>query len=468
MPSQAVLAATSRLVATRCADGGRLHQRDQSGRICSGTASRKCLCRPRACGNSSIDRQLPLVENSECLRVTDIRCSGSRICAVGEQEGCFGHALFGGLASMAPSKQLTTTAELSMRSTLGDWPSHRSAKVAPALSLVPEPDLRVDADGRSQSPPRWNQQPTESGSAAIPGVVSSKHLHERHGVHRIDPQSPGHHRYMIAPGVGAVLAPLPPSAGRSRRDKAAFYPPPANQPATALEDDDAELLFADIWPSPTVTSRMQDHSTNRTAIGQVRASMGRRSCEPRLEQPEDRSARKSGRFRTPPEEQRLGVGRMRGQLAYRSPQQLGSPVMEEPASPTHLRASVSDSRRERSSGRKSARRHWGGGSEILDSTRGRVRRDLSVSSSLSYASPVEAEREQQVTQQQAATISAVDRWLSRTGGPLPQQWEDMGASQLSPPSNPHAHLDAYSPLHDPHRGHSTEVFGVTRRNGDAW
>ena len=61
MPSQAVLAATSRLVATRCADGGRLHQRDQSGRICSGTASRKCLCRPRACGNSSIDGQLPLL-----------------------------------------------------------------------------------------------------------------------------------------------------------------------------------------------------------------------------------------------------------------------------------------------------------------------------------------------------------------------------------------------------------------------
>ena len=155
-------------------------------------------------------------------------------------------------------------------------------------------------------------------------------------MHRVDPRSPGHHRYMIAPGIGAVLAPLPPSAGRSRKNKASFNPPPTPRPATALEDEDAELLFADIWPSPTVMNQHQSHSTQRASIGTVRARAGRRSCEPRFVSDEpliaatnivtyrahpaqhaeatDRtvSSQNTGRFDTPPEERRLQAGRTRG------------------------------------------------------------------------------------------------------------------------------------------------------------
>ena len=350
----------------------------------------------------------------------------------------------GSMAPPAKGKALTSNAELGMRSTLGDWPTHRSAKLAPALSLVPETELRAVHAEHSLSPPRWSQHPTESGSGALPAVSSSKHLHDRHGVHRIDPRSPGHHRYMIAPGVGAVLSPLPRSAGRKRRDKPTFHPPLAHTPTPALEDDPTELLFADIWPSPTVRSMLQNHHTSRTAIGhvsRVRAA-GRRSisCEPvPTPQPDALSTgRLSGRFYTPPDEERLCVGRMRGRLAYRSPVSLEplrhrqrqrqrqtetarpeqaqsmSPVMDSPGSPTRRR-----------SGKMSARRHWGGGREILDRTRSHMQAELSVSST---ALPAEAGQgsgpDERIRQQQESTISAVDRWLKT--GVLPAQWEDTG------------------------------------------
>eukprot|EP01043_Picozoa_sp_COSAG02_P029110 COSAG02_NODE_1797_length_10902_cov_25.030177_6_plen_295_part_00 len=293
-----------------------------------------------------------------------------------------------------------------------------------------------------ESPPRWNQQPTESGCGAVPTVTSSRHLHERHGVHRIDPRAPGHHRYMIAPGVGAVLSPLPRSAGRKRADKPPFQPPTAHAPKVALEDDPAELLFSDIWPSPTVTSRLQDHSTSRSAIGRVaRARTGRRSCEPLpTSHPEGVSTgRLSGRFYTPPDEESLRAGRTRGQLAYRSPHsleplsrapiarpdqtQLGSPVMDSPESPTQA-----------CRGKKSARRHWGGGSEILSSTRSRIQQDLSASpASLS----VQAEQgPDKYIRQRSATISAVDRWLKT--GVFPAQWDETGTQKLPAPRIPPA------------------------------
>ena len=246
----------------------------------------------------------------------------------------------------------------------------------------------------------------------------------------------GHHRYMVAPGVGAVLPPLPRSAGRKRPDKPTFHPPHAHTPAPALEDDAAELLFADIWPSPTVTSMLQNHHTSRTAIGhvsRVRAA-GRRSisCEPvPTSQPDALSTgRLSGRFYTPPDEQCLRVGRMRGRLAYRSPvsieplsgaptarpeqAQLMSPVMDSPESPPRRR-----------SGKKSARRHWGGGSEILDSTRSRIQHELFVSSTAPSVEALQGSRpDERIRQQQQSTISAVDRWLKT--GVLPSQWEETG------------------------------------------
>eukprot|EP01043_Picozoa_sp_COSAG02_P061835 COSAG02_NODE_8390_length_2587_cov_5.591238_1_plen_364_part_00 len=358
-------------------------------------------------------------------------------------------------------KPLTSNAELGMRSTLEEsWPSHRSAKIAPSLSLVPEPELRwvvhEDEAIGGASPPRWNQQPTESGSAALPVVTTSRHLHERHGVHRIDPRSPGHHRYMIAPGVGAVLSPLPRSAGRKRADKPPFLSPTAHAPKVALEDDPAELLFSDIWPSPTVTSRLQDHSTSRTAIGRVaRARAGRSSCEPlptpqrttaNLSAEELSTGRLSGRFYTPPGEESVRVGRTRGRLAYRSPHsleplsleplsstpaarsdetQLRSPVMDSPDSPTRARC-----------GKKSARRDWGGGNQILSSTRGKLQRDLSVSPASLSVKPILGPRPDKHIPQQSAPISAVDRWL-RTGV-FPAQWEETGTNKLPAPRIPSA------------------------------
>ena len=58
---------------------------------------------------------------------------------------------------------------LGMRTTLGDWPLHPSARMSPTLSLVPEPVLRETvAEEERALPPRWTQNPTESGSAALP------------------------------------------------------------------------------------------------------------------------------------------------------------------------------------------------------------------------------------------------------------------------------------------------------------
>ena len=229
-----------------------------------------------------------------------------------------------------------------------------------------------------------------------------------------------------APGVGAALPPLPPSAGRRRK----WQPPkPAQAPkfdAGPTAESSAELLFGHYWPE------------SKDAF-QATLDGGKSPWE----------AEKAALQGTIDE----------AEAKEQNAQEPGSPVMEQPSSPEPGEEQRPPRRmqapwrrksdRRRQSEKKSLRRHWGGGVGSPSMAKGHLA-PLALRST-SHGPQAEATQTRSASESSARSdqLDAVDRWLNKTAT-LPEAWH-AASHTLKHESIAYPGGLGY-PLHDPHRG----------------